>query len=86
MSSVAQRFLSCCVLALGRVRPVGFLLIFSFQPWTLGVVVVAQRVKDLALLHLWYRLQLQLEFSSWSENFHMPQVWPKQEKKKKAGL
>ena len=42
---------------------------------------VVQWVKDLVLLQLLHRLQLQCEFSP-PGNFHMLQVWPK---KKKAG-
>ena len=36
-----------------------------------GVPAVVQQVKDLALLHLWSRLQLYLRFNLWSRNFHM---------------
>ena len=33
-------------------------------------------LKDLALLQLWYRSQLQLEFNPWSGNFCIPRKWP----------
>ena len=42
--------------------------------WIPGLV---QRVKDLALLQWWCRLQLQLSFISWPRNFCMPWVQPK---------
>ena len=45
---------------------------------------VAQQVKDLALLHLWPRLQLWHRFDPWPRNFHILWVW--QKKKKKSGL
>ena len=32
---------------------------------------VGHQVKDLALLQLWCRLQLQLRFDPWPRNFHM---------------
>ena len=41
-----------------------------------GVPDVVQQVEDLALLQLWCRLQLGLEFTSWPGNFHMLGVWP----------
>ena len=41
----------------------------------------AQWVKDLVLLQLWRRSQLQLGFSSCPGNFHVLQVWLKKEKK-----
>ena len=41
----------------------------------------AQWVKDLVLLQLWRRSQLQLGFSSCPGNFHVRQVWLKKEKK-----
>ena len=34
---------------------------------------------------LWLWLQLQLRFSPWPGNFHMPQVWP-YKKRKRLGL
>ena len=47
-----------------------------FNPWP------AQWVKDPSLLlQLWHRLQLQLGFSPWPRNFHMPQVSKKKKKK-----
>ena len=45
---------------------------------------MAQWVKDLVLLQLWYRSQLQLRFSPWPGNFHMPQAWPFKKIKKKS--
>ena len=33
-------------------------------------------LKDLTLLQLWHRLQLQIGFNPWSWNFHMQWVWP----------
>ena len=47
----------------------------------LGVPTVTQWVKDLALLQLWHRLQLQLGFHLWTGNLHMPRV-PKKKKSK----
>ena len=35
-----------------------------------------QWVKDLVLLHLWYRLQLRLGFDPWPRNFHIPWMQP----------
>ena len=49
----------------------------KFKIWPLEVPTVVQWVKDLVLLQLWHRLQLQLEFDPWPGNFHMLQVWPK---------
>ena len=43
----------------------------------------AQRVKDPALLQMWHRLQLWLQFDPWPGNFHVLQV---QLKKKKDGI
>ena len=43
---------------------------------------MVQWVKDLALLHLWCRVQLWLRFDPWPGNFHMLQVRPKKKKKK----
>ena len=40
------------------------------------VPIVAQRVKDLSLMQLWLRLQLQLGFDPWAGNFHMLGVQP----------
>ena len=39
--------------------------------------LVAQKVKDLALSLLWLWLLLWCGFDPWPGNFHMPQVWPK---------
>ena len=39
-----------------------------------SIPVLAQWVKDLALMQLWCRLQLQLPFDPWPQNFHMLQV------------
>ena len=47
-----------------------------------GVPTVVQWVKDLVLLQLWLRLQLQLGFDPWPRNFHMPLVQPRKRKKK----
>lgn len=44
--------------------------------------MVVLRIKDPALLQLWPRSQLWLEFDPWPKNFYMPQVWLK---KKKGG-
>ena len=41
-----------------------------------------QWVKDLVLLQLWCRSQLQLRINSWPENFQMPLGWPKQKTEK----
>ena len=38
---------------------------------------MAQRIKELALLQLWHKSKLQLGFDPWSGNFHMLQIWPK---------
>ena len=43
-----------------------------------SVLSPAQWVEDQALPELWHRSQLQLIFSPWPGNFHMPQVWPPQ--------
>ena len=53
------------------------LFFFFFFLIYLGVPAVAQWVKDLALLQLWYKLQLQLCFDPWPGNFHMPWMQPK---------
>ena len=45
------------------------------------VPAVTQWVKDLVLLQLWSRLQLQLIFDPWPGNFHVPWVRPKKRKK-----
>ena len=39
-------------------------------------------VKDLVLLYLWHRLQLQFRFDSWPRNFHMLHGRRKRKKKK----
>ena len=44
--------------------------------------LVAQWVKDLALLLLWLWLQLRLGFDLWPRNFCMPWAWPKKVLKK----
>ena len=44
---------------------------------SLRVPAALHEVKELALLQLWHRLQLQLRFDPWPRNFHMPRVWPK---------
>lgn len=43
----------------------------------------AQWIKDLVLLQLWHRLQLQLGFNPQPGNFHVPQVQPRKKKNKK---
>ena len=43
-----------------------------------------QWVKDLVLLELWCRLQLQLGFNPWPSNFHMHGCGQKKKKKKKV--
>ena len=49
-----------------------------------GHSLVAQRVKDLALLlQLWCRPQLRHGFHPWPRNLYMPWMWPKKKKKKK---
>ena len=50
-----------------------------------GVPTVAQWVKDVVLLQLWYRSQLQLGFDPWPVNFHMVQgaaSWKRKTKKR----
>ena len=47
----------------------------------LGVPIVAQWVKDPALLQLWHRSQLWLGFNPWPGNLHMSQVWLLKKKK-----
>ena len=49
----------------------------------LGVLAVAQWIKDLMLLWLWCGLQMWLGFDLWPGNFYMLWVRPKTEKKKK---
>ena len=46
--------------------------------WTARIQSSAQPsgVKDEALLQLWHRSQLQLGFSLWPRNFHLPKAWP----------
>ena len=44
---------------------------------------LVQWVKDLALLPLWQRSQLQLGFDPWSRKFHMLLVQPKKRNKRK---
>ena len=46
---------------------------------------VAQQVKKPALPQLWCWLQLWCRFDPCLRNFHMPQGWPKREKKKEMG-
>ena len=36
-------------------------------------------------MQLWHRLQLTLGYDPWPENFHMPQVLQKKERRKKGG-
>ena len=43
-----------------------------------------QWIKDPVWPQLWHKSQMRLRFNPWPGNFHMPQVWPKEEKKKKA--
>ena len=45
-----------------------------------GSSVLAQRLKHLALLQLWLRLQLQLRLDPWPRNFHVLGMWPKKER------
>ena len=45
---------------------------------------LAQWVKDLALLQLWFKSQLWLRFNPWSGNFHMTQGSQKKEGKKEG--
>ena len=68
-----------------------YLFIFFLQPgfqrmipFKINLVrssLVAQWVKDLALLLLWLWSQLWRGFDLWHGNFRMPQGWPKKEKK-----
>lgn len=51
-------------------------LIPGLAPW----------VKDLVLLQLWRRWQVQLRFNPRPGIFHMPQVWPEENKKEKEFL
>ena len=44
---------------------------------------MAQQAKDLVLSLLWLWLPLWCRFDSWTENFHMPWVWPKKKERKK---
>ena len=44
---------------------------------------MVQRVKDLVLLQLWHRSQLQFRFNPWPENYHMPRVWLKKQKRER---
>ena len=46
------------------------------------VPAVAQQVKDLALLQLWHRLQLQLGYNAWPGNVHRLRVWLKKKKQR----
>lgn len=46
---------------------------------------VAQQVKKPALPQLWCWLQLWCRFDPCLRDFHMPQGWPKREKKKEMG-
>ena len=48
----------------------------------IGVPAMAQWLKDLTLKQLWRTQQLQLGFSPWPGNVHMPWVWPKKKKNK----
>ena len=48
--------------------------------------VLCSRSKDLALLQMWNRSKLWLEFNPWSGNSHMPQVQPQKKKKKKKKI
>ena len=47
-----------------------------------GSSLVAQRVTDPVLPHLWHRLQLWHQFCSWPRNLHIPRVWPEKKKKR----
>lgn len=49
----------------------------SIKKKKLGVPAVAQGVKDVVLLQLWYRSKLQLRFDLWLRNLLMPRVQPK---------
>ena len=44
---------------------------------------MVEQVKDLALLRLWHRLQLQLRFDLWPRDVHMQWVQPKKPKNQK---
>ena len=46
----------------------------TVKVWVTSQVLFSE-VKDLALPQLWHRFQLQLGFSPWPGNFHMPKVW-----------
>ena len=43
----------------------------------MGVLGLAQQVKDLALSLMCLTLLLWHRFNPWRGNFHMPQAWPK---------
>ena len=62
-------------------KPVSFCEHFVLTISTSSIPSPAQWVKDLALLHLWHSLQLQLRFDPWSGNFHMLWIWLKKKKK-----
>ena len=47
----------------------------AMEVWV-GSPAWGDELKDLALPHLWHRLQLWLGFSPWPRNFHMPGMWP----------
>ena len=51
-----------------------------------GVPAVAQCIKDLALLWLWWRSYLWLRFNPWPGNFHMPQVQVKKKNKQEKSV
>ena len=54
------------------------LAIPGFAQWVKDLVLphATEQGEDLALLWLWYGLQLQLRFDLWPRNFHMLQMWP----------
>ena len=50
---------------------------------TFSIPGPAQWVKDLTLLQLWHRSQLQFVFCPWPRNSHMPWVQPEKKKERK---
>lgn len=63
--------------SLGLFQPLQFIL-------SVGVSLLAQWEKELALSLLWLRLLLWHWFSPWPRNFHLPWAQPKKKKKKKV--
>ena len=54
----------------------------AIKIWILVIPSVAQWVKDPALLHLWYRSQLRLEFDPWPQEILYAEGVAKKAKKK----